>query len=316
MIELSISPTSNPAPSHLCETNMNANTHLKTKAFTLIELLVVIAIIGILVGMLLPAVQQVREAARRASCINNTRQLALAILNEETAVEKVPPGWNIANLSDPLSGPGWGWATFILPHIEQGNLYENLDLQRDVDDPIHSDLIQTQVPIFYCPSEAGARVVDLGEPVGGGTPSGSFTSLMVSRCDYSGVFGVSEIDDSPLAGEGVFYGGSRTRFSDIRDGLSNTLLTGERTQRLGAVSWVGMVPTVDEPFARIVGTADHVPNDRKTEHFEDFRSSHPTGAVFSLCDGSAHFITNQIDEPTFQGLATISGRETVSVDDF
>jgi prepilin-type N-terminal cleavage/methylation domain-containing protein len=100
---------------------------MKTRnAFTLVELLVVIAIIGILIGMLLPAVQQVREAARRTDCGNKIRQLGLAIMNYESAHKALPPGWTANDPLDAASAPGWGWSAQILPFVEAGNVYSSV----------------------------------------------------------------------------------------------------------------------------------------------------------------------------------------------
>ncbi len=91
-------------------------------------------------------------------------------------------------------------------------------------------------------------------------------------------------------------------------------MTGERRTDLGAISWVGMVPEVDEPYSRVVGVTDHTPN-HPSGHFEDFRSHHPNGITVTFCDGSTHFVNNGIDEVVFQGLGTRFGRENVSIED-
>lgn len=297
----------------------------KRNAFTLIELLVVIAIIGILVGMLLPAVQQVREAARRASCMNNNKQIGLALMNYETAHEELPPGWTISDPTDALSEPGWGWSSYVLPFMDQGNLFDQINFNVAIDDPAHTSTIATEIQTFICPSQGSKALVNLAEHVehdhGDSTlthdpdTDGDLEELWVGPSNYSGVFGSTEIEDSPLAGNGVFFGGSKIELRDIRDGLSNTLMIGERVQDLGAISWVGMVPEVDEPMARIVGVADHAPNDRQDAHFEDFRSNHPGGIIVALCDGSVHFVSDNVSEANFQAMATIDGGETVSIDD-
>ncbi|MFK7768745.1 MAG: DUF1559 domain-containing protein [Mariniblastus sp.] len=312
---------------------MKTNTNLtKTHGFTLVELLVVIAIIGILIGMLLPAVQQVREAARRSTCSNNSRQLGLAVMNYESAHEEFPPGWTTNDPMDPLAEPGWGWSVYVLPFVEGGNIYDRIDLDVAIDDHDHEDIIQTTIPVFLCPSDPNRPLVNLGEHVEHGDHDDDdhdrvafyhptddddhddHEELWVSRSNYSGVFGSTEIDDSPLKGNGVFFANSAVRIGDVKDGTSNTIMIGERRTDLGAISWVGMVPEVDEPFARIVAVTDHSPNDDHA-HFEDFRSHHPTGINVTLCDGSTHFVTNEISEEVFQGLGTRFGREIVSIED-
>ncbi len=293
-------------------------------AFTLVELLVVIAIIGILIGMLLPAVQQVREAARRTSCMNNVRQIGLATLNYESGHGYFPPGWQLEDINDPLSEPGWGWSAHILPFLEQSVVADRINFKVAIDDHDHEDIIREVIPMYLCPSQsANAKIVNLAEHVEHGDHDDlaawhdhdhdDHEELWAGRSDYSGVFGSTEISDSPLKGNGVYYGGSRVKIRDIKDGLSHSMMVGERTQQLGPISWVGMVPEIDEAFARIVAVADHPPNDDHDAHFEDFRSDHPGGIVVALCDGSSHFLSDNIDLFNFQGLATINGGEIVNV---
>ncbi len=292
--------------------------------FTLVELLVVIAIIGILIGMLLPAVQQVREAARRVTCANNSRQQGLAIMNYESAFQTLPPGWVTGNPLVANSEPGWGWSAYILPFMEQNNLYEQIDLNLAIDDGFHEHTIEQVIPSYQCPSEVADEVVNLADHIEHDHDDDIAKyfdddhdhgeELWVSRSNYSGVFGSSEIEDSPLGGNGLFHANSRIKMGDITDGTSNTLMIGERINLLGTVSWVGMCPEVDEPFARIVGAACHAPND-PGGHFDDFRSYHPQGINVTLGDGSTHFVAQSINEVVFRQLATRSGAEVVSIED-
>ena len=290
--------------------------------FTLVELLVVIAIIGILIGMLLPAVQQVREAARRIHCANNCRQLGLAVLNYESAHKHFPAGWTSSD-TDPLAGPGWGWSAHILPFAEAQNISANIDFNVEIEDEIQHEAIENGIPVFFCPSETDSTpLVNLDEhiehddddhdDIHDPTQDHEHEELWVGRSNYSGVFGSTEIEDSPLMGNGIFYANSYVTFGQMTDGSSNTIMVGERRNDLGTISWVGVVPDVDEPFARIVAVTDHAPNDDHG-HFEDFRSYHPGGINVTLGDGSTHFVNNAIDETTFQALGTRSGGEVVSI---
>lgn len=140
----------------------------RNNAFTLVELLVVIAIIGILVSMLLPAVQQVREAARRTSCSNNLRQLGIALQNYEGSFKHFPPGYSSTATSDGNvpsgvyidsttwdAAPGWGWNAHLLPFIEGNNLREGLNFDLPIWHPDHRELIQTQLPTLLCGSSSG-----------------------------------------------------------------------------------------------------------------------------------------------------------------
>lgn len=301
-------------------------------AFTLVELLVVIAIIGILIGMLLPAVQQVREAARRISCGNNVRQLALGLMNYESAHMELPAGWLTEDAST-LDEPGWGWSAQILPFVEAGNIYNQINLEVEILDDRHATAIAQSMPLFACPSDPAPRIINLDTHIEEleeeGTNFASFLNgddddedshahegpVFAGRSNYSGVFGSNEIEDDPTAGNGMFYAGKPVKFGQVADGLSNTMLVGERRNDLGTISWIGVVEGLDEKFARIVGSADHSPNSDEG-HFEDFRSYHPGGINVVMGDGSVHFIENQISESTFQSMGTRAGGEVVSGDVF
>src|SRR5829696_3724580 len=127
---------------------------LNRRAFTLVELLVVIAIIGILVALLLPAIQAAREAARRSQCKNNLKQIGLALHNYESARGSFPPGFvsRAATVDGPGLGPGWGWATHILPYLEESTL--NIDLKREITDPLYDEIRIKPFSIFRCPTDA------------------------------------------------------------------------------------------------------------------------------------------------------------------
>ena len=286
------------------------------RGFTLVELLVVIAIIGILIGMLLPAVQAVREAARRIECANNTRQLSLAVLNYESAHMQFPPGWDSRSETD--STPGWGWAATILPFVEQNNLASQIDFQSPITDPVNAGVLEEVIDGHLCPSDPAAQIVELGEATSVGDSGGSGTrntptsdALMVARSNYSGVFGNLEVNEDPFAGNGIFFGNSRIGFRSISDGSSNTIMIGERRNDLGAVTWLGVIDGVDEPFARIVGAADHAPND-SGGGFEDFRSYHTGGVNMGFADGSTQFISDSVSETVFQALGSRNGGEVTS----
>jgi prepilin-type N-terminal cleavage/methylation domain-containing protein len=287
-------------------------------AFTLVELLVVIAIIGILIALLLPAVQMAREAARGIKCRNSLRQIGLALHNHHDVHSRLPPGWQA---DQPEGVPGWGWLVDLLPQLEQGNVEERL-IQRGlpIADPAHDAARQTVLPILLCASDPSPKIFDLGG--GGGhdhEEDGEHhhsvdegTALFpIARSNYVGVFGTLEIEDAPSDADGAFFHNSKTRLADITDGTSNTLVAGERGARYGGSLWIGMIEGANEPMARVVGVADHPPNDRE-HHFDDFSSHHPGGVHFLVGDGSVRRIDDTIQITVYQALCTISGGEAVS----
>jgi prepilin-type N-terminal cleavage/methylation domain-containing protein len=205
--------------------------------FTLVELLVVIAIIGILVGLLLPAVQAAREAARRMSCGNNLKQIGLAIHNYESANRKLPIGWNGLHDNAQNTTYRWSYLATILPYLEQGNVYNNLNLTRTLygpgggqpPRPEHVEIISTLIPTYLCPS-------DRGSPVAG--PTGLVDSAPANyvACFGSGINNPDDpSDDGQMDGraDGVFSSTTWRSLSECTDGLSNTIAVSESLLGVG-----------------------------------------------------------------------------------
>lgn len=280
--------------------------HKNRTGFTLVELLVVIAIIGILLAILLPAVQMVREAARRTQCHNNLKQLGLALHNYHDTLKSLPPGW--VSFGDPDDEPGWGLLAHALPFMELENLHNEIFFNLGIGNEKNAVSRLTQVQIFKCPSDQVLDEFDLGL-LPDSNASGfvhdfdTYEPILVSKCNYSGVFGDSEVEESPSFGRGMFFHNSRLKLRDIHDGTSNTFLMGERNIALGPVTWVGVYQGASQPYARHIGSCDHVPNS-PNGHFEDFRSYHPQGANFLLADGSVHMIPETIELSVYKALAT------------
>lgn len=291
----------------------------KLRGFTLVELLVVIAIIGILVALLLPAVQAAREAARRTSCVNNLKQIGLALHGYHDLHQTLPSGW-IAH--DPVtrqplvSGqPGWGWGSLLLPHLEQANVSQGmLNYGLPITDPQNNAGRVVVLSVFRCKSDTGRSVFGLPDE---SNPSTVLTQLSTSN--YVGVFGTWEIEncESIAPGmvcysDGAFQHLKGVAFAEFLDGLSNTAVVGERSARLGYSTWVGAVPGGEETIERVLGIADHPPN-HPGAHLDDYTSEHPAGTNFLLGDGSVRLIHETVDLKVYAALATKAGGEATTL---
>lgn len=289
-------------------------------AFTLVELLVVIAIIGVLVALLLPAIQAARESARKSSCRNNLRQIGLGMHNYETAFKRLPSGY--AYSPGPQGNAlGWSWTSTLLPFIEQTSIYERLDLKKPVFDAVNAAVREQHIALLLCPTD------DV-------SPSG-FVSMgdeMYAMACYVANFGTPDLDEDQeqrlgVAGPwGPFYRNSRTRLKDVTDGLSHTLMVGERqngpfrTQGAHGVhieyetTWVGAVRDIsdnsDDHGHMVLFQVGHTPNHAESDD-RDVSASHSGEALFLMCDGSVHSIPEGIDESVYFALGTMNGDETL-----
>ncbi|HXD89117.1 MAG TPA: DUF1559 domain-containing protein [Urbifossiella sp.] len=309
------------------------------QAFTLIELLVVIAISAILMGLLLPAVQKVREAAARMKCANNLKQIGLALHNYHDANRYFAPGYidgnsNSASTPDRDVGPGWGWAAFLLPYLEQGNLFNQIDFNKGIGTGGNAIAAQQPLTIFQCPSDPLQQSFTVWP-----------TNVVVAHSNYVGCNGSQECfvnaGGANPANNGVFYRNSRNNFASVSDGLSGTIFVGERSSNHAPATWTGAVtggrcpawraaqppapysppPGVaydnadfNEALILAHGNATHIPNvDFPISDPDVFYSMHAgQGANFLFGDGSLHFLTSGIDPKTYQGLCTIAGGESAA----
>jgi prepilin-type N-terminal cleavage/methylation domain-containing protein/prepilin-type processing-associated H-X9-DG protein len=308
-------------------------TRTDRPAFTLIELLVVIAIISILVGLLLPAVQKVREAAARMSCANNLHQIGLALQNYHDANRCFPPGYLAsAPYSDGATdtAPGWGWGAFILPHLEEGNLFRQLNLGQPVQ---NSPAVQTVVKAYLCPSDiCPVGAFSLPDPFGN-------TLTLAAPSSYAACVGGDESDTRDSTGQGVFYRNSQTRLTDITDGTNSTILVGERAWSNSNGVWARAVPggvckrgrqnpcpgsgAGWYPAATLVLAHSHLNNTNTDTDggLDDFSSRHTGGSNFVFADGHVSFIRSvpsdlpgggyTPDSLAFQALGTRAGGEVV-----
>ena len=303
----------------------------KRRAFTLVELLVVIAIIGILIALLLPAVQAAREAARHTDCANNLKQIGLALHMHHDINNKLPPGGIIPVQKHPYTTHSF--LVYILPYMEEASTYEQVDLNLPLTTPQHLELAKHVGRLFVCPSFSGDLSTTPPNRSAGDLSEGLITN-------YNGVMGAkreshgftalrNETNCGTYYDDGVLYPDSAVQMRDVSDGTSHTLAVGERRYHLRiwtrGVDWQGVHITrisslcagsfknVTWPINSNEQAICYWPCDTRTCKFNDlfFGSDHPGGAQFTYVDGSVHFINDQIDMETYFGLATRNGGETI-----
>jgi prepilin-type N-terminal cleavage/methylation domain-containing protein len=315
-------------------------------AFTLLELLIVIAIVAILIGLLLPAIQRTREAAARIQCLNNLKQMGLAMHGYYDSRGYFPPGYSFVPPANQVPGaapgnapaidrppseiffrpnsPGWSWAAHLLEFLEQDNLARTISVDLPVESPTNLDARITPVWVFVCPADREIGRFTVLTPIGLDLAD-AFTN------SYAGCYGASRfLSTQPDWGDGVLYRNSRIRITDIADGTTNTLAIGERPALFTKTPWAG---------AMTEGTARTTPNapvhhstiepaqvmplariglKRLLDPFSepyDFFSPHRNFVQFLLADGSGRAISSSTDVAVLRALATRAGEEPVSLPD-
>ncbi len=290
--------------------------------FTLIELLVVIAIIGILIALLLPAVQSAREAARQMQCTNNLRQLMMAMHVYHEARESFPLG---SGLSRGEPQGNLGWHVWILPQLEESGAYETLNPgpgggQGSLEPS------KRWIPGYICPSAP--------KPINDWSGSSVYKGTNYTGVTGAGLTSRRNLEDShcgDCSTDGMLFPNSGVRAADIKDGASNTLAIGERTYQMRPWSsgnwWVGTLPAVTkicshstknvrwplnaDPAEIGYYVADGSAPGPRTMLFNDFPfdSKHTSGANFAFADGSVHFVNESIGFSIYQRLAMIADGE-------
>jgi prepilin-type N-terminal cleavage/methylation domain-containing protein/prepilin-type processing-associated H-X9-DG protein len=320
----------------------------RRRAFSLIELLVVIAILGILLSLLAPAAQKVREAAARISCKNNLHQMGLALHSYHDRQNGFPPGYLFGKASLPPgpphpppgvqfidrhnsrpsgvnTSPGLGWAALLLSYLEQDPLANQLDYNAPVEDARNWPARGTLLSVYTCPSDRHTGVFTvLDERTG--RPLGEAATNSYAACwgDWDAVA------DTP--GRGVFWRNSHVKLADVMDGTSTTIAIGERAALFTQTPWIGaftngsarttpdapVYTSVIEPaptmvMARISGRRPL--NDPYSEPY-DFFSPHGDVVQFLFVDGSVHALSRGMDLAVLRALATRAGGEIVDQDQY
>ncbi|QDT14591.1 DUF1559 domain-containing protein [Alienimonas californiensis] len=317
----------------------------RRSGFTLIELLVVIAIIAILVSLLLPAVQQAREAARRSQCQNNLKNIGLAMHNYQSTHKKFPFAWN---------SHGTGWSAMILPQLDQQAIYDTLTFQESGagnygSGPDNERMCGTLIPTFRCPSMTADEHISSNSGIPGRVPSAYSANISsVSWFDNSnGATKTPEdyywdpnwTDPNPdedifptfafsKPHDGMFWEDSATSFKDVKDGAGQTILIGEvwtdpefGQDGQGMDHWYIGSPQIDAPDTNectefVASTA--VPlntwlDPMSTGFMKEaaFGSEHTGGAFLGMVDGSVQFVSDTIDFDTYQALGSRNGGEVI-----
>lgn len=318
---------------------------IRQKAFTLVELLTVIAIIGVLIGLLLPAVQQARETARRATCQNNLKQIGLAFHSYNDVNKEFPKGMLFCGSGGTSQqGPtatdarrGWAWGAYILPYIEQVEIYDGLNVGIAKVDPTYKSTSgRAMINTYRCPSDIlprlnPARTVDNANVMH--ATSSNYVGNAGNALKAAGQAYIGPTNTSrgilEAANSGTVIPGSGISVHKITDGLSNTLLVGERDYEdvahgnHGAAIWIGIrhhvVPSKDGRLASVmthfnqsatiplsincVATGDDT-RDSATNANDSWSSKHPGGAVFVLADGSTRFINETVLDSILHDLCS------------
>ena len=310
------------------------------RGFTLIELLVVIAIIAILIALLLPAVQQAREAARRTQCKNNMKQLGLAIHNYVDVFQMLPPGSIAIPTGTPvIRGLGWTWHASLLPYVDQGPLYNAVNVTGGMNqDPLQTQsqtiplLVQKNtMSVFWCPTQPDVRTNSQKNNYQTCNYNGNMGTRIGNGNDDCICTGVATYNDMNtqlwgcMNGNGVFYINSAIRFRDVSDGLSNTVFVAEVPDSGGDLG-PGGFPNAGADRRVVFATgASNDPVTEMSEYLiaaegndpinggaeEATGSFHVGGAHFNMGDGSVRFMSENMDMKTYQGTMTRAGGETL-----
>lgn len=295
--------------------------------FTLVEVLVVIAIVGVLIALMLPAIQHSREAARKTQCANNLKQIGLGMHIYLLSHESFPPGYISSVLPDhDDGGPGWSWGAIILPYIEQAAMHEQIPFSATLESAAAKDVRLKNISIFSCPSDGQFEsLVDI--------PDKYFDVVIcqVAGANYVASAGTVRPTCKLCRDrfDGLFGRNRKIKAKELQDGLSKTLAIGERASHWSRATLWGVVPNskvIDNQQpelyaagpAYVLGTTFHegfnIESSEDMDHAtmgtlaEAFGSQHPGGAFFMFADAGVRFVWDDADPAIMNALSTRDGR--------
>jgi prepilin-type N-terminal cleavage/methylation domain-containing protein/prepilin-type processing-associated H-X9-DG protein len=323
--------------------------HAVRRAFSLIELLVVLAIISLLMALLVPAIQRVRESAAQTQCRNNLKQIGIALADYHSIHRSFPHGYHFdhtvavnykfwpqnlkvvdSNMLEMLvngwpyygidTAPGWGWAAYLLPHIEQSNLHSEINFKWSLDLDNYEKLRKVSIPVYNCPTDYATGVYlvysEFNVPM-----VECHTNSYVANLGTGG-----DIGEQPDNADGVFWRNSKIRITDVLDGSSNTFAIGERAAMFAKGPWVGAVArgsirttpgapvyvaAIEEAPTMVLARVNKLRlNDPYSTPY-DYYSPHQGLANFLFCDGSVRAISSSTTAPTLRALASRNGGEPI-----
>lgn len=312
--------------------------------WTLIELLVVIAILGVLAGLILPAIQKIRESAQRVQCQNKLRQIGLALHLYYDVHNLFPPsyiGGDASSAGGPSSGngiqffdrrplpppasqaPGWAWGALLLPYLEQGNLAAQINWKSPVDGPGAATVRTTILPIYVCPADSHTGIFDvqINNPL-------APMLLTAATTSYAACYGAQGlVDIEPELGNGLMVRNRSVRKEDVSDGLTTTIAIGERASLLAQTPWAGVftagtvvttpgapvyTTVVEGPPTQAMARIGRRPLQNPNSEPYDFFSPHRQIVNFVFADGAVHALSSDIDVTVLWALASRAGGEVVS----
>lgn len=266
----------------------------------MLELLTVIGIVSMLAAIILPAVGSAREAARRMQCVNQLKQIGIALHSYHETAGSFPAGcqWEATGQS------AYGWAVPLLPYLEEKAIYDHTDRNRLLTDPSNTQARATSIGLLLCPSDITEPTFLLSWEDEVTDASGPLFDLPTAS--YFGVFGTYEPDEDdlpdPPPGDGTFIDSRCFRLSDLQRGASNTMIVGERTMARIPGTWLGVDRQGADAPCRLVGNALTSPNCDLCDECE-FASRHPGGANFLWADGRVSLVSESVDSTQYQTMS-------------